>query len=300
MSGILLVILACVLWGMDTLIRYPLVDRNIDPITIVFYEHLILTLIFSLGLIKSFRNLLDMKLADFLSFVIIGGIGSGIATVAFTESFLYLNPSLVILLQKLQPVVAILLASIILKEQVEKRFLFWAGVCLMGGLLVSSPDIERLYDLMAHDFDTATSDFAIKGYGLVAISIIGWGSTTVFGKRLTMSGFETRQIMGGRFLMGLMVLIPFVNWNRSLILPQGMDYLRILLMVIISGALAMWFYYRGLKLIPAKTAAIAEMFFPFFAIIANWIFLDKQLTIIQLVGGGILILGSIVIQLKKY
>jgi drug/metabolite transporter (DMT)-like permease len=300
MAGILLVILACLLWGMDTLIRYPLVDRNINPITIVFYEHVILSLIFSLGLIKSFRKVLDLKLADFLSFIVIGGIGSGIATVAFTESFLYLNPSLVILLQKLQPVVAIILASIVLKEEVEKRFLIWASVCLLGGLLVSSPDIERLYQLMANDFGTATSDFAIKGYGLVAISIIGWGSTTVFGKRLTMTGFDTKQIMGGRFITGMLVLIPFVQWDRNLILPEGMDYFKILLMVIISGALAMWFYYQGLKRIPAKTAAIAEMFFPFFAIIANWVFLGKQLTLIQLIGGGILILGSLVIQLKKY
>lgn len=71
-------------------------------------------------------------------------------------------------------------------------------------------------------------------------------------------------------------------------------------MVIISGALAMWFYYQGLKRLSAKTTAIAEMFFPFFAIIVNWIFLGKQLTELQLLGGGILIFGSFVIQLKKY
>jgi hypothetical protein len=45
---------------------------------------------------------------------VIGGVGSAIATVAFTESFQFLNPSLVILLQKMQPVVAITLAAIVL------------------------------------------------------------------------------------------------------------------------------------------------------------------------------------------
>jgi drug/metabolite transporter (DMT)-like permease len=300
MAGIMLVILACLLWGMDTLIRYPLVDRGIEPTTIVFYEHIILVIIFSLGLVKSITRIGDLKLADILSFFIIGGIGSAVATVAFTESFRYLNPSLVILLQKLQPAVAIVLAALILKEQIEKQFVIWASICLIGGLLVSSPDIERLYLLLRNDFNTASSDFALKGYALVGVSILGWGSATVFGKRLTMMGFETKQIMAGRFLGGLLMLFPFVNWSPTLILPQGEDYLRILVMVIISGALAMWFYYQGLKRIPAKTAAIAEMFFPFFAIIANWIFLGKQLTELQLVGGGILILGSLVIQLKKY
>jgi drug/metabolite transporter (DMT)-like permease len=70
--------------------------------------------------------------------------------------------------------------------------------------------------------------------------------------------------------------------------------------VLISGALAMWLYYQGLKRLPAKTTAIAEMFFPFFAVVANWVVLGKQLTDLQLIGGGILIIGSLIIQIKKY
>lgn len=300
MAGTFLVILACLLWGMDTLIRYPLVERGIHPVTIVFYEHCILTLIFSLSLIPNIKRIGELKLSDVFSFLIIGGFGSAIATVAFTESFQFLNPSLVILLQKLQPIVAIILAALILKEEIQKQFVIWAAVCLVGGLLVSSPDIERFYTLTVNNFGAVTSDVALKGYGLVAISILGWGATTVFGKRLSMAGFEPKSIMAGRFLTGLLVLIPFVQWDRRLVLPNGEDYLRILIMVIISGALAMWFYYQGLKRLSAKTTAIAEMFFPFFAIIVNWVFLGKQLNELQLVGGGILIFGSLVIQLKKY
>jgi len=71
-------------------------------------------------------------------------------------------------------------------------------------------------------------------------------------------------------------------------------------MVLISGAAGMYFYYQGLKRISAKTAAIAEMFFPFFAIVLNWIFLGKELSEIQLFGGMLLIIGSLIIQLKKY
>ncbi len=300
MTGTLLIILASLLWGMDTLIRYPLVERGIHPVTIVFYEHCILSLIFSLGLIKHLKKFGELKLIDLVSFFIVGGLGSAIATVAFTESFQFLNPSLVILLQKLQPLVAITLASLVLKEEIQKQFLIWAMVCLIGGLLVSSPDIERFFILMQSDFGAVTSDVALKGYGLVAVSILGWGAATVFGKRLSLSGFEPRSIMAGRFLTGLLMLLPFVHWNQSMILPQGNDYLKILVMVIISGAVAMWFYYQGLKRLSAKTTAIAEMFFPFFAIIVNWIFLGKQLTELQLLGGGILIFGSFVIQLKKY
>jgi drug/metabolite transporter (DMT)-like permease len=285
---------------MDTLIRYPLVESGINPVTIVFYEHCILALIFSAGLLPNIRRIGELRLADIFSFLVIGCLGSAIATVAFTESFRYLNPSLVILLQKLQPVVAIGLAAIVLKEELQKQFVAWTCVCLVGGLLVSSPDIERFYSLIVSNFGAVSSDVALRGYGLVGVSILGWGATTVFGKRLSMVGFETRSIMGGRFLMGLMALIPFVHFDRGLILPRGEDYLRILIMVIISGALAMWLYYQGLQRLSAKTTAVAEMFFPFFAIIVNWIFLGKELTQLQLIGGAILIFGSFVIQIKKY
>jgi len=300
MSGTFLILLACFFWALDTLIRYPLVESGLSPITIVFYEHAILSLFFGWGIFSAIKRIGELKVSDIFSFFIVGCVGSALATVAFTESFHFLNPSLVILLQKLQPVIAIVLAAIVLKEPIEKKFVIWAGVCMLGGLLVSSPDIERFYNLMVTDFSLVVSDSAMRGYVLVLISIVGWGSATVFGKKLTMAGFDTRAILSGRFLAGLIALIPFVTWNRNLILSHGEDYLRILIMVLISGGLAMWFYYQGLKRISAKTAAIAEMFFPFFAIIVNWIFLGKQLTDLQLVGGAILIFGSLVIQIKKY
>lgn len=300
MTGTLLVILSCLLWGIDTLIRYPLVEGGIHPTTIVFYEHCILALVFSTSLLSSIKRIGELRISDVFSFIIVGGVGSAVATVAFTESFQYLNPSLVILLQKFQPVVAIILASIVLKEEIQKQFMIWAGVCLVGGLLVSSPDIERFYRLMVVDFGAVTTDVALRGYALVGISVLGWGAATVFGKYLSMRGFETKSIMGGRFLTGLIVLLPFIKWNRELILPNGEDYLRLLVMVILSGILAMWFYYQGMKRLSARMTAISEMFFPFFAIIVNWIFLNKQLTDLQLVGGAILIIGSLVIQLKKY
>jgi drug/metabolite transporter (DMT)-like permease len=299
-AGTFLVVLACLLWAMDTLIRYPLVEKGINPLNLVLFEHIILTAIFSVFLIPSIRRIGELKIADIFNFLIVGGLGSAIATVAFTQAFHYLNPSLVILLQKFQPIVVILLAALILKEEIQKQFLGWAFVCLVGGLLISSPDIVRFYDLMLSDFSIITSDAALKGYALVGVSIFGWGAATVFGKRLSIAGFETKSIMAGRFFTGLMVLIPFIQWDRSLILPQGEDYLRILIMVLISGALAMWLYYQGLKKLSAKTTAIAEMFFPFFAVLVNWLFLGKQLNDWQMLGGGILIIGSLIIQMKKF
>ncbi len=45
---------------------------------------------------------------------------------------------------------------------------------------------------------------------------------------------------------------------------------------------------------------MAEMTFPFMAVGVNWVFLDAKLTMMQIMGGGLLLLGSTIIQLKRY
>lgn len=298
MTGALLIILACLFWSMDSLIRYPLVSKGILPVHIVFFEHFFLVLIFSKTLFSQVKRVGDLQLKSLFSFMIVGGLGSAIATVSFTKSFYYLNPSLVILLQKLQPLFAIFLARFVLGEPIQKRFIFLSFVCLLGGLLVSYPDLRLLIDLwLANDIQMMKAPI---GYILVAVSIIGWGASTVYGKKLSLQGFQTSSIMAGRFLVGFLALLPFVSFDQNLLFGDVKDYLRIFVMVMISGALAMGLYYQGLKKTSARNTAILEMFFPLFAIIVNWLFLGKELTVIQLIGGVILLLGSFIVQLKKY
>ncbi|MBL7663935.1 MAG: EamA family transporter, partial [Bacteriovoracaceae bacterium] len=70
--------------------------------------------------------------------------------------------------------------------------------------------------------------------------------------------------------------------------------------VLISGLLGMYVYYLGMQYISARSVALSELFFPFCAIIVNWLFLGKTLTLVQLCGGGLLLVGSTLIQLRKY
>ncbi len=287
--------MACFLWAIDTLIRYPLVGSGISSLEIVTFEHIFLTAIFFLVFIKKITQLGELKLSHLFYFFIIGGVGSAIATLCFTRAFYVMNPSLVILLQKLQPLVAIVLARVVLGETIQKNFVIWAIVCIFGGILISYEQILQVFT----DSFNGGSDIAY-GYIFVLISVVGWGSATVFGKKLSTLGYSEVQIMAGRFFFGFLTLLPlYLTFQATK--TYSMDvYSKILLMVLISGLLAMYFYYHGLKRISARACALAEMLFPFCAVIANWIFLGKTLSPIQIAGGVVLILGSSIIQMKKY
>ncbi|MBT4792424.1 MAG: DMT family transporter, partial [Halobacteriovoraceae bacterium] len=184
MTGFFLVLAACAFWALDSLVRYPLVNGGVDAFAIVFYEHLILSVIFLVVFFKSLPKIWDSKLSHLFYFFMIGGVGSALATLAFTRAFYFLNPSLVILLQKFQPVIAISLARIVLKEKVQRVFILWALVCLAGALLISYEDILNLYTSEKNISELLLHPGALQGYILVFISVFGWGAATVFGKKL--------------------------------------------------------------------------------------------------------------------
>lgn len=297
MLGGFFIILAGFLWALDTLIRYPLLGQ-VSAERIVFTEHLYLTIIFLPFFLKHIKEFFKARISSIFYFVVIGMFGSAIGTLTFTKAFTLINPSLVILLQKFQPIVAILLASVVLKETVKKEFMFWALVALLGGILISAPDIFP--NLTAHDLRVVLTEKSIMGYLLTFVAVISWGASTVFGKKLSQEGFNEWQIMSGRFLFGFifMAFYLFSNPSRAQFDLNVVVWFKIFIMILLAGILGMYSYYRGLKNISAKVCALLEMFFPLSAVAINWIYLGTKLQPIQIAGAVLLTIGSVVIQLK--
>ncbi len=300
MIGVLLVFLAALLWAIDTLIRYPLMNENFSALFLVFLEHLILIILFVPYLLPRFNNYTILLKKYWKEFLVIGGLGSAGATICFSKAFVYLNPSVVILMQKLQPVIVVILARFILKERISSKFVFWCAISLVGALLISVPSLKFGPGL--------ASDVTILGILLTLFSVLAWGASTVFAKKLTLAELNSFEIMIGRYLFAFLVLLPLISllntFDSATKFSLGTldleSFGKILLIVLISGITAMWFYYQGLRKLPAHVCAIAEMFFPFSAVCINWIFLKQELLPIQLLGGVLLILSATVIQIKKY
>lgn len=299
MSGILFICIACFTWSLDTLIRYPLLGKGHSAAQIILFEHLFLGLLFIPSIIKLLKKLLISNKKILFSFFIIGGVGSCLSTLAFTKAFGLINPSLVILLQKLQPVVAITFSSIFLQEKVNSKFIFWATICILGGLGVSYQQVFGgfSFDLIGDNLKTGTQFYGIF---LSLFAVFGWGSATVFGKYLQQEKFKTNEIMGGRFFFGFLTSLYFLLFNVQILDVNSKFLTDILILVLLSGVVGMFFYYRGLNRVPAKIATLAELFFPICAVIVNWLYLNSTLDWIQIVSAIILIFGSTIIQMKRY
>ncbi|WP_166739300.1 DMT family transporter [Psychromonas algicola] len=298
MTGIIFIFFACLLWAADTLIRYPLLFGGSSAQQIVLFEHLILvTIIIGVFIVKR-RRFNFMRRETLIPFIVIGVFGSALGTLAFTEAFYLSNPTVVILLQKLQPLVAVTLAYFLLKERISPRFFLWLGFALLGSLLLIWPDLQKLL-ISFKEGDVEANNVALWGYGLALFAVVSWGSATVFGKKLSSKGIDSVDLMAGRFSFGLLGMLPFVFMTPSLITTIEISILqKILILAVMSGLVGMYFYYQGLKRIPAHWATLAEMLFPVAAIFINWLFLNVEITQIQMIGAATLVVASTMVQFR--
>ena len=74
------------------------------------------------------------------SFFCVALFGGSLGTLSIVKALFLVNfkhLTVVTLLQKLQPIFAILLARILLKEKLKKDYLFWGFLALLGGYFLT-------------------------------------------------------------------------------------------------------------------------------------------------------------------
>lgn len=290
--GPYLVFIAAMLWASDAPFRVHLI-ADLPSSFVVLLEHAISLLVLVPLLYLSFKEFKGLSIKQWLSIGFISIFGSAVALILFTQSFNYMNPSVVILLQKLQPLIAVTLAITLLKEHVNKRFWLWAIVAMAGAYLVSFPDV------VPQLFEGETLNPHVTGVLLALGAAVLWATSTVLGKYV-LNTISFKAMTSVRFLVGFIFLLfwnmiegTFVHFAQL----TAKDWLFFVIISITSGAVAMFIYYRGLSQSKASIATVAELGFPLAAVVVNYVFLDATLSLTQVIGMVVLLYS--VMQLGK-
>ncbi len=290
--GFLLIALAGVMWGVDGLLRVPLLADT--PVSvIVFAEHAILvvaTIPFLRGVVPVLRR---FSSADWVALILIGAGASALATALFTQSFSYGQINTTLLLQKLQPAIVLVAAWVILKERPLRRYWAFFIPAVGGAWLMTFRD----------PFDVSLTEVKPALFALGAAFL--WGMGTVLG-RMLIPKVDFKQLTALRFLIGLpaaaVVVSVLADWGAVwrlraddfldvATMPNGVSLPGgLLLVAAIPGLLALLSYYRGLRTTPAIAATLAELAFPLSAVVVNAYFEInfQQPDTSQWVGVGVL------------
>ncbi len=282
------VILAASLWAVDGIVLRPVL-YNLPVTLVVFVESVIVALLLTPIMLKHFGKLKSLTYCDWLAFFGVALLGGAIGTMAITKALFYVNYvnlSIVILIQKLQPVFALTLAGILLKEKLTKGFFIWAGFAIIGAYFMTFG--LNLPELKAGDKTVLAAIFAL-------IAAISFSSSTVLSKRaLRNVDFELGTYLRFTFSTIIMLIIVLTSGTITEISEISSNQLLIFLLIAFTtGGTAIFLYYYGLKKITASVAAVCELAFPLTAVVLEYFLRGNIMGPVQWAGAFLLLFSII-------
>ena len=281
----LAVIFAALLWSVDALLRQSL--YALPALLIITIEHAVGTLIFIPFLKKYWNDIKGLLQSGWISILWISLLGGMGGTYFYTKALSYvgyIDLSIVVLLQKLQPFFAMSLAAIILKEKLSKRYILLAFLAIIGGYLVTFGKNS------VPNWDDNTLIAAL----LALLAAFCWGSSTAIAKKALVS-LHYSAVTGLRLavttLISLIIIIIF-NFEILNVDISLNQWSMIIIIVLSSGTFALFIYYYGLNKLPASHTTLFELFWPLSAVIIDWIRNGEPLAFVQLLGAAFLLLST--------
>src|SRR3989338_9153434 len=129
----LFIVVAAFLWALDGIVLRPNL-YSLPVALVVLVEHALAFLAMLPFFIAELKEIKKLKAADWGAFLWVAVFGGVLGTMFITKALFYVdfvNLSIVVLIQKLQPVFALLLAWLFLKERMPKRFFFLAALAVV-------------------------------------------------------------------------------------------------------------------------------------------------------------------------
>lgn len=290
LKGTVAISISAILWGFDGVVLTPRL-YNLDVGYVVFMLHLIPFLLMNLFLFRQYAQLKLFVRQDFITMILISSFGGVLGTLSIVQALFLVNfqhLSVVVLLQKLQPIFAILLAAILLKEKIKRNFVAWASLAIIASyFLTFGFELPKL---------GSNSDATIIKASLFALlAAFSFGSSTVFSKRFLLNhNFITATFYRYGFTT-LIMLIYVIVFGKYVYLQQttSVNWLYFILIGLTTGSGAIFIYYYGLRRVKAIIATISELLFPISAIFFDYIVNDSMLSPVQLISAAIMVFAII-------
>lgn len=216
-----------------------------------------------------------------LPILVLAGITLAINWIALFQAMKFTTVSNAVLSYYFAPVFMVIFSAILLKEKLSVKNILYLLIAIIGLFLIMKSEDQELINGYNHAKGIA--------YGLVGALI--YALVVILNKYIKdLSGFQSTLI---QLLIAAIVLIPVViaNASTNLGLINGKTWIMILILGIVHTGFAYLLYFSSIKDIKSQSIAILSYLDPIVAIITSFLFLGESMTLIQGLG-GVLILGS--------
>lgn len=258
--------------------------------TTLLFLRMTLALPFFLAMAWWLRGAAPIARRDWLGIVGLGFIGYYLASLLDFLGLQYVPAGLGRLIMFLYPTLVVILSALFLGKPATRRELTALGVTYAGIALVLSNQIGT----------TPESRLFLLGAALVFSSAMCYAVYLVTGSQLV------QRVGSARFTAYTMIVstVPavvqfmFLESSASLELPAAVWWYAILLATVCT-VLPVYLVAEALKRIGANHFALIGGLGPVTTVVADYGLLGGALTAVQMLGGALVILGVLLVSLKR-
>ena len=275
----LMIIGAALLWSLDGLLRRSLFV--LPPDVIVFYEHLLGTILLLPILIRGWGTVKNLKFKGWSALGAVALFSGLLGTLFYTAALgkvQFIQFSVVVLLQQLQPIWAILGGVVILGERMPRRFFVWAIPAFAASYLVSFPHLSATLNPGSA---TTTAALLALGAGLM------WGISTSFSK-VVLGRVSAALSTALRFALTSVIAfgaVAVLGHTQALGALSSSQWLTLGAITLSTGMVALLLYYHGLRHVHASASGILELTWPLSAVVIDYLAFGTVLTSTQFRSG---------------
>jgi drug/metabolite transporter (DMT)-like permease len=283
--GVIAILSASLMWAIEPIFAKLAYQINSDfiqtsavrAITVTFFA-----LFFIIITKKEKRLIIEKRNISSLFYIAI--IGTILADLLYFYALTNIPVINAVLIGHMQPIFIIVMGYIILKsDKISKNDLLGILFMIISGFLVTTRTIDNILVLKLGTFEDL----------LVLISTIAWASTALI-MRKYLKKLNAGVITFYRFLFASLFFILYFIISSNII---KINIFQILIGIIV--AIGTILYYIGLKRIKAAQVSGLELSAPFFAAILGFLILGEKLTILQIIGILLLLVGIYYISKKE-
>ena len=279
-KGYLALVAVTIFWG-SSFVSSKLVLETMPPMLLAFFRYLFAFITLFIFFII-FEKDKKLNKQDYKHLVLSSGIGIFIYFIGEYNALNYISASTASIIVSLLPVFMLVTNFFVFKDKIT---LFKVGVIvltLIGVVMVVEADFRVMFNE------------SLIGYSLMVMGVSAWViySLSTVKMRKNNSNIKVITYQSG---FALLLFAPFAVSNLNIVNQLDFNlWTNIIYLGVFASGLAFYLYVYSLKILGTLPVSIFGNTVPVVTVITGYIFLQETLTLIQLLGGSIIVMTLLI------
>jgi len=282
-TGVLAILGASLMWSVEPILA-KLAYENSDFIQTSGIRAIVVAVTALLYVVLTGKKGLKVRKSEIPKFVYIGIAGTVVADLLYFFALTKIPVINAVLIGHMQPIFVILIGFFILKEDKLTRF-DYLGILVMiiAGVLVTTKTAGNF----------SRMKFGTTGDIYVLLATVAWATTGIV-MRKYLRGINAGVITFYRYAIASVVFVTYLLLKSSLFVANM--YQVLVGLVVCVGTIL---YYESLKRLKAAQVSALELSTPFFAVFFAFLILQEVVTVMQISGIVLLVVGVFLLSKKE-